>query len=142
MASNCPENRFECTNQRCVTGDSLCDGQDDCGDNSDETVGCKGQLKTNLLEMVRRVKLSKFKKYLQFITKYCDIYHEWHAQIISNISGFLLGHCPSDHYRCSDKRCIRTSKVCDGYKDCSDNGDEVNGCKGTLWIYVTVLFEI
>ena len=132
MPSNCPKNRFECTTQRCVTGDSLCDGLDDCGDNSDETVGCTGQLKTNLSEMERRVKLSKFKKHLQFNSNYYDICHLCHSQIISNVSCFSLGHCPSEHYLCSDKRCVRTSKVCDGYQDCSDNGDEVNGCKGTI----------
>jgi len=42
----------------------------------------------------------------------------------------LLGHCPVDHYQCSDKRCVRTSLVCDGKKDCFDNSDEVEGCKG------------
>jgi hypothetical protein len=45
LSSNCPESYFTCTNQRCVNGDSLCDKEDDCGDNSDETEGCKGELK-------------------------------------------------------------------------------------------------
>ena len=43
MASNCPENHFSCINQKCVSGDSLCNGNNDCGDNSDETIGCKGK---------------------------------------------------------------------------------------------------
>ena len=42
LPSNCPENHFTCKNQKCVTGGYLCNGQDDCGDNSDETVGCTG----------------------------------------------------------------------------------------------------
>ena len=44
LPSNCPDTRFTCTNNNCVTGNSLCDGNDDCGDKSDETIGCKGRL--------------------------------------------------------------------------------------------------
>ena len=43
LKTNCPDNHFSCTNKKCVTGDSLCDGHDDCGDNSDETHGCEGR---------------------------------------------------------------------------------------------------
>lgn len=43
-----------------------------------------------------------------------------------------LGDCPVDNYQCSDKRCVRKTKLCDGEKDCSDNSDEVDGCKGNI----------
>jgi hypothetical protein len=33
----CPESRFECGNHLCVNQGDLCDGTDDCGDNSDES---------------------------------------------------------------------------------------------------------
>ena len=32
----CPEERFECKNHLCVRQTDMCDGNDDCGDNSDE----------------------------------------------------------------------------------------------------------
>ena len=32
----CPESRFQCTNNLCVSTSDLCDGTDDCGDGSDE----------------------------------------------------------------------------------------------------------
>ena len=44
LSSSCPENHFTCLNLKCVTGDSMCDGDDDCGDNSDETIGCQGKV--------------------------------------------------------------------------------------------------
>ena len=42
----------------------------------------------------------------------------------------LLGDCPDDHYQCSDDKCVRMSKACDGNDDCSDGSDEDDGCKG------------
>ena len=43
LLPNCPARRFTCTNKKCVSGNSSCDGGiDHCGDNSDETVGCEG----------------------------------------------------------------------------------------------------
>ncbi|KAH3871069.1 low-density lipoprotein receptor-related protein 12-like [Dreissena polymorpha] len=33
----CRQGQFLCTNGRCITGSYRCDGQDDCGDDSDET---------------------------------------------------------------------------------------------------------
>jgi low density lipoprotein-related protein 2 len=33
----CPESKFECGNHLCVNQGDLCDGTDDCGDNSDES---------------------------------------------------------------------------------------------------------
>jgi len=44
LPSNCPDTHFSCKNKNCVTGDSLCNGNDDCGDGSDETIGCNGKL--------------------------------------------------------------------------------------------------
>ena len=36
----CAENQFSCANQRCIVARWKCDGEDDCGDNSDEK-GCR-----------------------------------------------------------------------------------------------------
>ena len=44
LPPNCPVSHFTCTNNKCISGNSLCDGGiDHCGDNSDETVGCEGK---------------------------------------------------------------------------------------------------
>jgi len=32
----CPQSRFQCNNNLCVSLTDICDGTDDCGDNSDE----------------------------------------------------------------------------------------------------------
>ena len=46
----CPSHKFLCANDKCILPSEICDGKDDCGDNSDETTGCaKGRLKVIIL---------------------------------------------------------------------------------------------
>ena len=42
LAANCDSSHFQCINKRCIHAYLLCDGSDDCGDNSDESLGCNG----------------------------------------------------------------------------------------------------
>lgn len=39
----CDEDKFSCANHYCVPMTLKCNGEDDCGDNSDETADCKGK---------------------------------------------------------------------------------------------------
>ena len=51
--SECREVEFSCNNGRCISPDLKCDGEDDCGDNSDEWTACSTYIsqiwKENLL---------------------------------------------------------------------------------------------
>ena len=40
LKSNCPETHFTCNNMKCLRGSLVCDGDNDCGDGSDEIKGC------------------------------------------------------------------------------------------------------
>ena len=42
LPSNCDSRHFECKNKRCIGAYLICDGANDCGDNSDEVLGCDG----------------------------------------------------------------------------------------------------
>ena len=40
ILGSCPMNHFRCGNKRCVPNSRLCNGKDNCGDNTDEIEGC------------------------------------------------------------------------------------------------------
>ena len=42
--STCQDNEFKCLNNKCIQSDLKCDGEDNCGDNSDEGYVCKGNV--------------------------------------------------------------------------------------------------
>ena len=41
----CGKQEFKCSNNKCVHLTLKCNGEDDCGDNSDEPMSCRGKLK-------------------------------------------------------------------------------------------------
>ena len=44
MLTECASGMFNCTNKKCINSTFVCDGTDDCGDNSDETsCRCSGE---------------------------------------------------------------------------------------------------
>ena len=42
LADICPREKFLCSNEKCLNASRLCDGNNDCGDNSDEGTVCTG----------------------------------------------------------------------------------------------------
>ena len=38
----CPSQNFLCANDKCLAAYYMCDGNNDCGDNSDESTICSG----------------------------------------------------------------------------------------------------
>ena len=43
-SNSCPQNQFTCSNKRCIAANKICDGNDDCGDDSDEVLHCGGKV--------------------------------------------------------------------------------------------------
>ena len=44
LGGACSTHQFLCANEKCVPVSWTCDGEDDCGDNSDETTSCTGMI--------------------------------------------------------------------------------------------------
>ena len=40
----CQNDNFLCANDKCLEASYMCDGNDDCGDNSDESTICSGNI--------------------------------------------------------------------------------------------------
>lgn len=94
----CGINEATCTNRECIPKNKVCDGHTDCSDGSDET----------------RCSMST-SKYIDITVNYL---------LISFLKG-MFG-CQPNEFRCSNKKCILKTWVCDGQDDCGDNFDELN----------------
>ncbi|KAF7275128.1 hypothetical protein GWI33_012157, partial [Rhynchophorus ferrugineus] len=90
--------------KRCVSKDWLCDGDDDCGDYSDET-RCGER---DLLTLIITSDLNLFP-----------------TKIIIVISGFMQ-NCTVDQFQCDNGLCIPKTWTCDNDNDCRDFSDEAN----------------
>ena len=96
----CKATQFKCANELCIPHRWTCDGQDDCGDNSDE------------------VKCGKF------LDKNISLLLFW---IYLNIFLFVeITNCEANEFMCGDKQCISDVWRCNGKVDCNDGSDELN----------------
>ena len=50
LDKKCPKNYFICGNGRCLTPTEICDGRDNCGDNTDEGTICSGKTRNFIFD--------------------------------------------------------------------------------------------
>lgn len=48
----CKSWEYRCGNDRCISPNRYCDGTDDCGDGSDETVGCSSKSQFDIFQQI------------------------------------------------------------------------------------------
>ena len=85
---------------------------------------------------VNTVLLVRISQYLHIFNRY-DISDFYVKLAIFDVSENLMSNCPPSHFRCVNKRCIRSTMMCNGEDDCGDNTDETLGCNGRM-IYDTI----
>ena len=115
MDSKCHPKQFKCDNKGCIDASLVCDGKEDCGDNSDETIGCIGMVYLSNKHLVEFIRLIFVKAVILKLHN-------------KKINAIILGDCPLHNFRCENKRCVEYSSICDGKNDCFDNSDEIEGC--------------
>lgn len=101
----CEEDEFQCQNGYCIRSLWHCDGDNDCGDNSDEQCGGYPNLHPASKCMIVQ------------------------SLIIIFYFFFLLSDmrkCSDKEFRCTDGSCIAEHWYCDGDTDCKDGSDEEN----------------
>ncbi|XP_066145381.1 sortilin-related receptor-like [Euwallacea fornicatus] len=117
VGSSCSTEHFSCGNGLCVPRGWICDGEDDCGDNSDE-------LRCGLSTCPFNFHTCGDGKCLPPYWK-CD--YDTDCLDGSDEKNCPKQNCTDNQFQCENGRCISKNWRCDGENDCRDNSDEL-GC--------------
>ncbi|KAG1687419.1 Prolow-density lipoprotein receptor-related protein 1 [Nymphon striatum] len=114
----CKANEMRCNNSICIPNVFMCDGDDDCGDNSDEPVSCAVR---SCSEDEFRCNSGRCIPNSWFCDGDLDC-GEWEDEPKS-----CADHtCDPSYFLCNNTRCIPGRWKCDFDDDCGDKSDELN----------------
>ncbi|WAR05449.1 SORL-like protein [Mya arenaria] len=115
----CAENEFQCSNLRCVNSLWKCDGDNDCGDFSDEMDCPKVTCEADYFTCGNGLCIPGMWK--------CDGDNDCpDSSDEGSASNCIYPTCGADKFSCSGGHCINKNWVCDMEEDCSDGSDERN----------------
>ncbi|UXI22768.1 hypothetical protein NH340_JMT08711 [Sarcoptes scabiei] len=105
---------FLCRNHNCLPESHLCDGENDCGDHSDEDPSYCSQIKCNSTTEFQCASGRCVPK-----SSRCD--RIAHCRDRSDERDCLYEPCPKDKFSCANhSQCLDWKEVCDGSIDCKD----------------------
>ncbi|XP_031838991.2 sortilin-related receptor [Nomia melanderi] len=115
VASTCAANQFTCNNDVCIPEFWHCDGDNDCGDRSDE-LNCPRKSCFPNFECDNNTKCIS-------PAWVCDIDKD--CRDGTDEMNCKYSTCPENLFKCDGGRCIVQRWVCDGEYDCQDFSDEL-----------------
>ncbi|KAL1509813.1 hypothetical protein ABEB36_004494 [Hypothenemus hampei] len=116
VGSSCSSNHFSCGNGLCVPNGWKCDGENDCGDNSDE-------MRCGTAPCPVTFHMCSDGKCLPHYWR-CDF--DMDCADGSDEINCPKQNCTESQFQCDNGRCISKNWRCDGENDCRDNSDERN----------------
>ncbi|XP_046432202.1 sortilin-related receptor-like isoform X1 [Neodiprion fabricii] len=116
VASTCSANQFYCNNNICIPELWKCDGDNDCGDNSDEMHCKRASCEPNHFACDKD----------KCIPKYwvCDF--DIDCKDKTDELNCRYANCTEAQFKCQNGQCISHQWFCDGESDCRDGSDEKN----------------
>ncbi|XP_017777455.1 PREDICTED: low-density lipoprotein receptor-related protein 1 [Nicrophorus vespilloides] len=120
----CSPGEYQCDNGECIHPSNLCDGKNNCKDNSDEK-NCKNY--TCLDKQFRCKGNSTVSPRCIPGDQRCDKIK--HCPLGEDEEGCPPSKCPPRNFKCDNDMCITEVWVCDLDNDCGDNSDEPETCK-------------
>merc|ERR1719341_2528662 len=124
FVNSCGKNDFKCSNGDCVDMALKCDGEEDCGDGSDELPqNCDNEPRNDSNDIPKLLCGEGLQCGLQCLPPSARCNGTWECPNYSDEKD--CPQCTLDTFRCSaGNQCVPRAYLCDGEEDCSDSSDE------------------